>query len=467
VQVWLFIFERYNKEMVAAIKNNKYAMASMIKHMRSRRWKAIRMKYSTSVDSLDGDAKIANSSIGSLLFRNASLRGSEDATIGAENYANAQQELERACLQNFKDIVDNTADQCEIVFESGNYTSSSSVTDAVESSACEGNWSRCRFVSSNTVESSQAKDKEKNAGPGWYFSGLLSFSNLSACCKEDIVAANAHGPAAVSNFTNLQALRRQSIQYGLLEPGSAVESIIEQLRIGFDLPNASSNDFDGDYYKVLYDRSQAENIPSATDSEVYHSVAHYRARKTSNRSDFGFRGNGSLRSCYVEVQAHMDNESAQWAATVLMYLVVTHKPSGRRLAFGRMRWFNTPETKGDARKMVAKVISRNNSIAESVNVQAVKDLEIMAKNTFPECDAFQYRYSAGMPFRMASGNINMDFLGHRISPDHWIDVGAFISKLCVAPLVTLVPNIALNNSQKSTSSCVFTFWRSKKPFGHI
>ncbi len=49
VQLWLFLFERYNKEMVNATKNNKFAMVSMIKHMRNLRWKAIRVKHSASV----------------------------------------------------------------------------------------------------------------------------------------------------------------------------------------------------------------------------------------------------------------------------------------------------------------------------------------------------------------------------------------------------------------------------------
>ena len=80
VQVWLFQFERYNHGMVNATRNNKYAMASMIKHMRIRRWKGLRYQYCTSVD---GDASIFSSgppSVYSLIFQSVSFSTSIEGT---------------------------------------------------------------------------------------------------------------------------------------------------------------------------------------------------------------------------------------------------------------------------------------------------------------------------------------------------------------------------------------------------
>ncbi len=112
VQVWLFQFERYNNGMVNATRNNKYAMASMIKHMRIRRWKAMRFRYCTAVESpgradLDQEFSGSSPTVSSLIFQSISysnsksLRRAAAIDIGSRNPAAdlLQQDIDHLDLQ--------------------------------------------------------------------------------------------------------------------------------------------------------------------------------------------------------------------------------------------------------------------------------------------------------------------------------------------------------------------------------
>jgi hypothetical protein len=221
----------------------------------------------------------------------------------------------------------------------------------------------------------------------------------------------------------------------------------------------SVQDFTGNFYKVLYDRSKNEVIDlESIDSDVFHSVSHYRSRKTANRSQYGFRGNGSLRSCYVEVKA--DGLCSTWAGTILFYFVVTHKTTGRRLAFARVRWFDVPANGSEAKAMASKLVGGSATLTA---------FQRTSSRTFPECPTFRYGNSGGLPFRIGQGNINIQILGQRNSaaPDDWVDVGALVTKVCVAPLCTNVSGKQLSDVPESTGNCIFGFWQQHAPYGYV
>ena len=322
---------------------------------------------------------------------------------------------------------------------------SDSDTHANASNVC-GDWSRCCFVSVQTEESSVEKSEtSKDPGAGWYFSGALSYQNIRNICQQDLPSVN-------QKETNSQALERQLDQCKYFDAVLVVVEMLEVLKVSFGLPDATADDFRGIFFKVMYDRSRNDASSASCDSEVFHSSAHYRSRKTANRSMYGFRGNGSLRSCYAEVKPDPEDSTSNWAGNILFYFVVTHPTSGRRLAFARVRWFDVPATKSEAKSLAAKLVGGQ---------EALRRLHSTTKKQFPECPSFRYKYSGGLPFRIGQGNVNLQFLGHRSHADDWIDVGALVSKLCVAPLATKVAGKDLSSVPDSTGNCIFAFWQQQ------
>jgi hypothetical protein len=316
-------------------------------------------------------------------------------------------------------------------------------------------WRRCHFVSANTDDNSLTKNCVKDPGVGWYFSGELQFLDIKNFCRLDL-------PTIGEPVSNNKALMFLMKKLNISDATTLIEQILPTLRNDFFLPHANADDFSGKFYKVLYDRSQNEkqNL-SSYDSEVFHSFAHYHSRKTGNRSMYGFRGNGSLRSCYAEIKAL--TSSSTWAGSILFYFVVTHSATGRRLGFARIRWFDVPDNSSDAKAMASKLVGGATTLNNFCKT---------AKKLFPECPTFRYQNSGGLPFRIGEGNINLEFLGNRKinADDTWVDVGTLVSKICVAPLETNYNsrhNGNLSNAPNSTRNCIFAFWQQHAMYGHV